>query len=79
MLEIIDRIKEINHERRAFQLKFLSTNEKHLLLAEDINNLAFQISEIEKKNKYKSLVSSLIKKFAKNLEPLTRYQRYSKL
>lgn len=62
MLEIIDRIKEINHERRAFQLKFLSTNEKHLLLAEDINNLAFQISEIEKKNKYKSLVSSLIKK-----------------
>lgn len=62
MLEIFDRFKEINHERRAFQLKFLSTNEKHLLLAEDINNLHFRITEIEKKSKHISLVSSLIKK-----------------
>lgn len=62
MLEIVDRFREIKHERRAFQLKFLSTNEKHLLLAADINELQFKINELEKKNKHRSLVSSLIKK-----------------
>ncbi|MGB0452168.1 MAG: MotA/TolQ/ExbB proton channel family protein [Bacteriovoracaceae bacterium] len=60
ILEIYSQTKSLFKENQAFKLKLLPTNEKHLLMAEDLKSLQQKISEIEKR-KNRTLISSLIK------------------
>lgn len=58
--EVQEKLELIQRERRAFKLGLIPTNEKHVFLPADLNNLKFKIIEFEKKEKY--ILSDLIKK-----------------
>jgi biopolymer transport protein ExbB/TolQ len=58
--EVQDKLKLLARERQAFQLGLIPTNEKHVFLPADLNNLKFKIIEFEKKEKY--ILSDVIKK-----------------
>lgn len=58
--EVRDKLKLINRERRAFKMGLIPTSEKHVFMAEDINNLKFKLIEFEKKEKF--ILSDLLKK-----------------
>jgi biopolymer transport protein ExbB/TolQ len=58
--EVQQKLRLIERERRAFKLGLIPTNEKHVFLPADLNNLKFKIQEFEKKEKY--ILSDLIKK-----------------
>lgn len=59
-LEVNEKLKFINRERRAFRLNMIPTGEKIIFLPSDINNLKFKLIEFEKKEKY--ILSDLLKK-----------------
>ena len=58
--EVKEKLKVIARERRAFTLNLIPTNDKHVFMAQDINNLKFKLIEFEKKEKY--ILSDLLKK-----------------
>lgn len=58
--EVKEKLIVIQRERKAFKLNLISTDNKHVFMAQDINNLKFKIIEFEKKEKY--LLLDLIKK-----------------
>jgi biopolymer transport protein ExbB/TolQ len=58
--EVKEKLRVIARERRAFTLNLIPTNDKHVFMAQDINNLKFKLIEFEKKEKY--ILSDLLKK-----------------
>ena len=58
--EVKDKLRSIAREREAFKMNIIPTNEKHVFLPADINNLKFKLIEFDKKNKY--ILSDLLKK-----------------
>jgi len=58
--EVKEKLKVIARERKAFKMNFIPTNDKHVFLPQDINNLKFKLIEFEKKEKY--ILSDLLKK-----------------
>lgn len=58
--EVKEKLRVIARERRAFKLNLIPTNDKHVFLPQDINNLKFKLIEFEKKDKY--ILSDLLKK-----------------
>ena len=58
--EVQEKLKVIARERKAFKINFIPTNDKHVFMPQDINNLKFKLIEFEKKEKY--ILSDLLKK-----------------
>lgn len=58
--EVKEKLKVIARERKAFKLNIIPTNDKHVFMPQDINNLKFKLIEFEKKEKY--ILSDLLKK-----------------
>jgi chemotaxis protein MotA len=58
--EVREKLGVIARERRAFKMNFIPTNDKHVFMPQDINNLKFKLIEFEKKEKY--ILSDLLKK-----------------
>lgn len=58
--EVKEKLRVIARERKAFKMNIIPTNDKHVFMAQDINNLKFKLIEFEKKEKY--ILSDLIKK-----------------
>lgn len=58
--EVKEKLKVIARERKAFKLNIIPTNDKHVFMPQDINNLKFKLIEFEKKDKY--ILSDLLKK-----------------
>lgn len=58
--EVKEKLSIISRERKAFTMGFIPTNEKHVFMPADINNLKFKLIELEKKNKF--ILSDLLKK-----------------
>ena len=58
--EVKEKLKVIARERRAFKLNIIPTNDKHVFMPQDINNLKFKLIEFERKEKY--ILSDLLKK-----------------
>ena len=58
--EVQEKLKVIARERKAFKMNFIPTNDKHVFMPQDINNLKFKLIEFEKKEKY--ILSDLLKK-----------------
>jgi biopolymer transport protein ExbB/TolQ len=61
LFDIIQKRKKIKREVKCFRKSYLPTNERHLLMANDINDLQFKMGDLEKVNKT-SLLSVMIKK-----------------
>ena len=59
-LEVMEKLRYIERERRAFKMNLIPTSEKHVFMPQDINNLKFKLIEFEKKEKY--ILSDLLKK-----------------
>jgi biopolymer transport protein ExbB/TolQ len=62
LLDIRGQRKELKAEKKAYQARLLPTNEKHLLIVQDIIELQVAAAEFEKKQKRKFLLSSLIRR-----------------
>lgn len=58
--EVQEKLKVIGRERKAFTMNFIPTNDKHVFMPQDINNLKFKLIEFERKEKY--ILSDLLKK-----------------
>lgn len=58
--EVREKLRVIGRERKAFKLNIIPTNDKHVFMPQDINNLKFKLIEFEKKEKY--ILSDLLKK-----------------
>ena len=58
--EVKEKLKVIARERKAFKLNLIPTNDKHVFMPQDINNLKFKLIEFERKEKY--ILSDLLKK-----------------
>ena len=58
--EVKEKLVVIARERKAFKLNIIPTNDKHVFMPQDINNLKFKLIEFEKKEKY--ILSDLLKK-----------------
>lgn len=58
--EVKEKLRVIARERKAFKLNIIPTNDKHVFMPQDINNLKFKLIEFEKKDKY--ILSDLLKK-----------------
>ncbi len=58
--EVREKLKVIARERKAFKLNLIPTNDKHVFMPQDINNLKFKLIEFERKEKY--ILSDLLKK-----------------
>lgn len=58
--EITQKMKQIKFEKSRFRKKYLPSNEKHLLMATDLNDLQFKMGDLEKLKK-SSLLSRMIK------------------
>jgi len=58
--EVREKLRVINRERKAFKLGLIPTNDKHVFMPQDINNLKFKMIEFERKEKY--ILSDLLKK-----------------
>ncbi|MBT7610812.1 MAG: hypothetical protein HN576_13710 [Bacteriovoracaceae bacterium] len=61
LFDIIEKRSKIKYEKKSFKKSYLPTNERHLLMATDINDLQFKMGDLEKANK-SSLLSTMIKK-----------------
>ena len=59
-IEIREKRSRLKRERKMFRKKLLPTNEKHLLLSNEIRDLQFRMSDLEKNTP--SLLISMIKK-----------------
>jgi chemotaxis protein MotA len=59
-LEVREKLKVIERERRAFKMNFIPTSEKIVFMPSDINNLKFKLQELERKEKF--ILSDLLKK-----------------
>ena len=58
--EVKEKLGVINRERKAFKLNIIPTNDKHVFMPQDINNLKFKLIEFDRKEKY--ILSDLLKK-----------------
>lgn len=58
--EVKDKLRYFTREREAFKMNIIPTNEKHVFLPSDIQNLKFKLIEFDKKNKF--VLSDLLKK-----------------
>lgn len=58
--EVREKMEVIQRERKAFKLNLIPTNEKHVFMPQDINNLKFKLIEFDKREKY--ILSDLLKK-----------------
>ena len=58
--EVKEKLGVINRERKAFKLNIIPTNDKHVFMPQDINNLKFKLIEFERKEKY--ILSDILKK-----------------
>lgn len=58
--EVKEKLRVISRERMAFKMNLIPTNDKHVFLPQDINNLKFKLIEFERKEKY--ILSDLLKK-----------------
>lgn len=58
--EVREKMQVIRRERKAFKLNLIPTNEKHVFMPQDINNLKFKLIEFDKREKY--ILSDLLKK-----------------
>jgi biopolymer transport protein ExbB/TolQ len=58
--EVKEKLGVINRERKAFKLNLIPTNDKHVFMPQDINNLKFKLIEFDRKEKY--ILSDLLKK-----------------
>lgn len=58
--EVQEKLRVIARERKAFSMNFIPTNDKHVFMPQDINNLKFKLIEFERKEKY--ILSDLLKK-----------------
>lgn len=58
--EVKEKLRVIARERGAFKLNIIPTNDKHVFMPQDINNLKFKLIEFERKEKY--ILSDLLKK-----------------
>src|SRR5665647_2291803 len=58
--EVREKLKVIARERKAFKMNLIPTNDKHVFMPQDINNLKFKLIEFERKEKY--ILSDLLKK-----------------
>ena len=58
--EVQEKLKVIARERKAFKMNFIPTNDKHVFMPQDINNLKYKLIEFKKKEKY--ILSDLLKK-----------------
>jgi chemotaxis protein MotA len=58
--EVKEKLRVIARERKAFKLNLIPTNDKHVFMPQDINNLKFKLIEFERKEKY--ILSDLLKK-----------------
>lgn len=61
MFDIVEKRRSIAHETKGLGLKLLPTNEKHLLLAQDLMDLQIKITKIEKE-KVRNMLTDVIKK-----------------
>ena len=58
--EVREKLRVIARERLAFKLNLIPSNDKHVFMPQDINNLKFKLIEFERKEKY--ILSDLLKK-----------------
>jgi len=58
--EVKEKLRVIGRERTAFKMNIIPTNDKHVFMPQDINNLKFKLIEFERKEKY--ILSDLLKK-----------------
>jgi chemotaxis protein MotA len=58
--EVKEKLGVIYRERKAFKLNLIPTNDKHVFMPQDINNLKFKLIEFDRKEKY--ILSDLLKK-----------------
>ena len=58
--EVKEKLRVIARERMAFKMNIIPTNDKHVFMPQDINNLKFKLIEFERKEKY--ILSDLLKK-----------------
>lgn len=58
--EVKEKLRVIARERKAFKMNIIPTNDKHVFMPQDINNLKFKLIEFERKDKY--ILSDLLKK-----------------
>jgi len=58
--EVKEKLRVIARERKAFKMNLIPTNDKHVFMPQDINNLKFKLIEFERKEKY--ILSDLLKK-----------------
>jgi biopolymer transport protein ExbB/TolQ len=58
--EVKEKLRVIARERLAFKLNLIPSNDKHVFMPQDINNLKFKLIEFERKEKY--ILSDLLKK-----------------
>ncbi|OUR97096.1 hypothetical protein A9Q84_12255 [Halobacteriovorax marinus] len=58
--EILDYLKDMKREKKAFTKKLLPTEDKHLILPSEVNNIQLKTSEIENGKSY--LLITMIKK-----------------
>ena len=61
LFDIIDKRRRIKEEAKGLSLKLLPTNEKHLLLAQDLMDLQLKVTKFEKE-KFKNMLTDIIKK-----------------
>ena len=61
LFDIFEKRRLIKWENKSIKKKYLPTNEKHLLMANDLRELQFKMSDLEKENK-SSLLTQMIKK-----------------
>lgn len=61
LFDIFEKRRLIKWEHKSIKKKYLPTNEKHLLMANDLRELQFKMSDLEKENK-SSMLTQMIKK-----------------
>jgi len=61
LFDIFEKRRLIKWENKSINKKYLPTNEKHLLMANDLRELQFRMSDLEKANK-SSMLTQMIKK-----------------
>lgn len=59
-LEVKEKLRVIEHERKAFKLNIVPTSEKHIFMPADINALKFKLMEFDRKEKF--ILNDVLKK-----------------
>ncbi len=62
VFDIIQKRRIISEETKGFQFRLLPTNEKHLLLPQDIMDLQLKVSQYEREKNVKNMLTDIIKK-----------------